>query len=406
MQSGCLADPGSQPAWDCDLAGSPALAISVGQPAAPRPTDGAFFFYASSDPKYEYGAQYRFMNTDFAPFQPVQESGDEDQGPAFYFSQKYDKIVVLPETAFPTPTSSGSKNKRDDFQLPKGWRNQKQAINHGDKPWFCVWNDTLIEGWIYVEKPITSGFPITTTSSSPVSLPTSNSTPAEASASTYTSSPSVLVSGAPVLQTDTTATLVSSPSSGSRYTTTVTKTSIATTPTLDSLRENRGPPSGKFDDWHHDGNQEVTASRARRRDRIQRRDDNDADDDNNDDDTITTSSSSSAAASSTTSSRLSPKEEEALDTYHSLEVYPYLIKIEERRVPDDDNTPYCQQFQLLENGGWGYTTQSDQVTPIRFDLDESPPNYIPYATESGTSQKLRSKRGSPADGCHCEWWGQ
>jgi hypothetical protein len=132
VQSGCLTNGGLSQAWDCDLVGSPALAISVGVPAAPRPTEGAFFFYASSDPGFQYGAQYKFMDTEFSTYQAVQESGEEDKGPAFYFGQTYDKIVLLPESAFPVP--SGAPKKRD-FQMPPGWNRNRQVVNHGDKPW-------------------------------------------------------------------------------------------------------------------------------------------------------------------------------------------------------------------------------------------------------------------------------
>jgi hypothetical protein len=111
VQNGCLTNMGFNQAWDCDLVGSPALAISVGVPAAPRPTEGAFFFYASSDPGFQYGAQYKFMDTEFSTYQAVQEAGEEDKGPAFYFGQTYDKIVLLPESAFPVPTGTPQTSK-------------------------------------------------------------------------------------------------------------------------------------------------------------------------------------------------------------------------------------------------------------------------------------------------------
>lgn len=67
----CLINSALNQAWNCDLTGAPALAISVGSPAAPRPTQGALFFYASDDPAFEYGAQYKYMNTQFAPWQAI-----------------------------------------------------------------------------------------------------------------------------------------------------------------------------------------------------------------------------------------------------------------------------------------------------------------------------------------------
>lgn len=386
VQSGCLSDPNYNQAWDCDLSGTPALAISVGVPAAPRPTVGAFFFYASTNDAMDYGAQYRFMDTDFAPFEALQESGDEDQGPAFYFSQKYDKIVVLPETAFgPAPTGSPSRVKRAEYQLPPGWNRQKQTINKGERPWMCVWNDTLIEGWIYVEKPVVEDFPVTTTSSSPVSIPTNNSMPAGTTLSSYTSSPTVLVSGDPVKATDVWT------SSDSLITTTVTKTSVAASATSEPWAKNRGPHQ-QFDDDHSDDDGQTISAKVRRKTEMQRRDtpgevnDEDDDDDENE-------------------AGLSPEEQEALDTYHGLDIYPYLIKIEERRVPEEGNTPYCQQFQLLNDGTLQPTTSNGQY--VRFEMAESPPEYTVYDSQDGTpTQKLRAKRMTPSNGCHCEWWSQ
>lgn len=398
IQSSCLVDSANNQAWDCDLAGSPALAISVGVPAAPRPTEGAFFFYASSDPGFEYGAQYKFMDTEFSTYEPVQEYGDVDRGPAFYFGQKYDKIVLLPETAFPQVSGTPSRRRRD-FQMPKGWNNRKQAINHGDKPWMCIWNDTLIEGWIYVDQNITSSFPIST-SLPPSSTATSNSTPTENTASTYTTplSTSDVLSG-PRAQLSPTG-LTTSVSSGSTSTMTVTQISTTTPATW---TKGRGPPPGKFsDDDYYDDDGETSGHKLRR-DGLEARatgsavdldiavvDDNDDDDDDNDDD-----------------NGLTPEEEEALDTYHGLPPYPYLIKIEERRVPEEGNTPYCQQFQLLDSND--LVPYSDEANPtgVRFEMPEQPPPYSAYEDTHTFSEKSRlRKRDPPSRACHCEWWAE
>jgi hypothetical protein len=391
VQSGCLTNVGLNQAWDCDLVGSPALAISVGVPAAPRPTEGAFFFYASSDPGFQYGAQYKFMDTEFSTYQAVQEAGEEDKGPAFYFGQTYDKIVLLPESAFPVPT--GTPQKRD-FQMPPGWNRNRQVVNHGDKPWMCVWNDTLIEGWIYVEQNITSSFPMTT-SSSPLSTPTTNSTPTENSATTYTYASSSDISTGPRAQvTAARATSASASSSQTVSTTTVTKESTQTP------WNGRGPPNKSFDDDGDDDDSSQTNHKIRKR-QLQKR-----------------QSSSSSSSVTTTDSNdddddgdemLTPEQEEALDTYHGLPPYPYLIKIEERRVPEgvDGNVPYCQQFQLLNSGELVPFTDGNYPNGIKFDLTETPPAYSAYDENASVGMKARSeKRQSPANACHCEWWAE
>lgn len=395
VQSGCLTNGALNQAWDCDLVGSPALAISVGVPAAPRPTEGAFFFYASSDPVYQYGAQYKFMDTDFTTYQAVQESGEEDKGPAFYFGQTYDKIVLLPESSFPVP--SGTPRKRD-FQMPPGWNRRKQVVNHGDKPWMCVWNDTLIEGWIYVEQNITSSFPITT-SSSPLSTSTTNSTPAENTGSTYTSaSKSDLSSEQRAQVTAALATSATASSSQTASTTTVTKVATQTP------WSGRGPPPNKSSDDDDDYDDSNETGHKHRRRQLQRRQNTSG----------STSSTSSSSSSSTTTDgdgnnydeqRLTPEQEEALDTYHGLPPYPYLIKIEERRVPEvDGNVPYCQQFQLLNSGELVPFTNNAYPNGIKFDLAEQPPAYSAYDENPTLGVSRSRKRQTPQNACHCEWW--
>jgi len=391
VQSGCLTNGALGQAWDCDLVGSPALAISVGVPAAPRPTEGAFFFYASSDPGFQYGAQYKFMDTDFSTYQAVQESGEEDKGPAFYFGQTYDKIVLLPESAFPVP--SGAPRKRD-FQMPPGWNRNRQVVNHGDKPWMCVWNDTLIEGWIYVEQNITSSFPASTTSSLTT---TTNSTPTANAATTYTSASMSDMTAGPHAQV-TAALATSASASQTASTTTVTTVSTQTS------WNNRGRPD-KFDNDHDDDDDDSseTGHKLRRR-QLQRRQ----------------SSSSSSSSSGTSSSTddddtndndylLSPEQEDALDTYHGLPAYPYLIKIEERRVPEvDGNVPYCQQYQLLNSGELVPFTNNIYPNGIKFDLAEQPPAYSAYDENPsfGPNSQSRKRQAPPSNACHCEWWAE
>ena len=100
VQAACLVETSLNQVWDCDLTSAPALAISVGLPGAPQPTEEALFFYAPGDLGLGHGAQYKYMDTQFTPYQAVQETGEDDRGPTPYCGQSYDKIVLLPESAF------------------------------------------------------------------------------------------------------------------------------------------------------------------------------------------------------------------------------------------------------------------------------------------------------------------
>jgi hypothetical protein len=104
---------------------------------------------------------------------------------------------------------------------------------------------------------------------------------------------------------------------------------------------------------------------------------------------------------------LTPEQEEALDTYHGLPPYPYLIKIEERRIPEEGNTPYCQQFQLLDNGELSPYSDPANPTGIKFEIAEQPPAYSAYDDNMSIRANLRTKKRDPStNACHCEWWAE
>lgn len=371
----CLVNQSQSEAWNCDLGGNPALAISVGVPTGPKPTSGAYLFYASSDTEICYGTQYQFMATDFSPFLTVQDNDDPENGPAFYFEQTYDKVVVLPESAFavPTPSPSGSKAKRQGWDLPEGWGQQQNFVNPGEKPWFCVWNNTFLEAFIYVQEPIASSFTAAASTLSPTSVSANSSVPtANASQS------SVLVSGAspPTSPTTPTSTpppqTTSFPLTGSATaivlsnpTTTTTLTQTSSFPTwYDHLPSHR----------HYD----------------------DDDDDDDDDDT-------DSANYPTRRRRTQPRQVHD-DMFSQLPMYPYVIKLEERRLAGNQVQPYCQQYQILENGHYNYVTDINN-NPIIIDLEEQDPSYAAYqsAGTAGTEPGSKRKRQNVPNGCHCQW---
>ena len=170
------------------------------------------------------------------------------------------------------------------------------------------------------------------------------------------------------------------------------------TTTSDSWNH-RGPPPGAFDDENRESS--GTEDETLRRRTLERRqssadyssviDDHNEDNDDDDED----------------DGNLTPEQEEALDTYHGLPPYPYLIKIEERRIPEDGNTPYCQQFQLLDNGELSPYSDPAHPSGIKFEIAEQPPAYSAYDENIGVNTKLRQRKRDPStNACHCEWWAE
>lgn len=322
-------------AWSCDIGGVPAAAISVGIPANGNES-GAFIFYANTDDTIYYGTQAAFMQTSWAPFTTVQDNDDKSGGPAYYFQQFYDKVVVLPESALAVPSSK--MKKRRSFPLNAGWLQHKQAAQPSQKPWFCVWNNTFVEGFIYVDEAIATTYSVSSGSAQAT---------ASANASSSSSSPAAVTtsSSAGALPTD-------------YITTTITKTSTTATYT--------GPVSSYS----------VFASRL-----AEQATDDDDDNDNGH----------------------SKRQFTEDDLYNTLAMYPYVVKIEERRLAGNTVNPYCQQYQILDDGSYNWVAGSNGE-PIIIELDEQDPSYSAYQSAglASNNRKLKERR-LVAGGCHCQW---
>ncbi|KAK4542158.1 hypothetical protein LTR36_007005 [Oleoguttula mirabilis] len=346
-QVACLTEQGQQVAWSCDIGGTPAAAISVG--ILPNGNEsGAFIFYANDDNNtMYYGTQGSFMNTNWAPFMTVQDNDDKGSGPAFYFQQFYDKVVVLPETALSVPSS---KKKRQNLQLNQGWLQQKQAAVPGEKPWFCVWNNTFVEGFIYVEETIAATYSLTSsstqaTSSANASQTFSSSSPPPAAPSTTTTSYS---GGSP-----------------SDY-------MMSTTITMPSTTATYSGPVSAYTAWSSGLAQAEQGS-------------NNANANNNNN-----------------NNGYNKRQFIDEDLYTTLQLYPYVVKIEERRLPNNAVQPYCRQYQILDDGGYSWLSQPDG-SPIVVQLEEQDPSYAAYESAGvAGSKKLKEKRLVPG-GCHCQW---
>jgi hypothetical protein len=329
----CLTQNNQQPAWSCNLSGPPAAAISVGV-SSDSSSLGAFIFYASNEQSICYGTQSSFMETSFAPFITVQDNEDPSKGPAYYFSQFYDKLVVVPENAL-TATSK-NKDKRQ-IQLDS-WLQRKQVAQAGDKPWFCLWNNTFLEGFIYVEQTVSSSYTATATPSASLNASTSGA------------------SGAMTM---------TPPSSTDMLTTTITEPFATVT---------FAGPSTQFPGWFAD--QQRHEAQA--------------------------SSAAAAAAQGNSDNDKHNKEKRRSSNsanYSNLSLYPYMVKLEERRLPGNTVSPYCQQYQILDDGGYNWVADANG-NPIIVQLQEDDPDYSAYQS-AGIAGSKKLKRD--VNGCHCQW---
>jgi hypothetical protein len=342
-----------QAAWSCDLVGSDEIWISIEASPDGNNTGAYIFTKAGPDPSMQlsYGSQVSNMFTSFAPFYFVSDRDDPDDGPAFYFQQEYNKLVVVSQDALDVPTR---RLKRDAYGRWPSWFVQKQYATPGDKPWFCYWNNTMMEAFIYknVEAEINPTLSDISPSMSSTPTSTSKSTitpaanlPTTTNADTYHHSSTAPWS---IADADPTATVTTTISWA---TSTCTYSGIASDfpqwmetnyPNFEHYVDGGGPP------------------------RLARRDE---DNDNDVDD---------YAAS------------------NGDEPFKYLVKIEERRLGRSP-APMCVQYQVLDDYTWNVITDVNGAQ-ITITLDEMDPP--PYSRE----RRAAIKRGlAPAGRCHCQW---
>lgn len=353
-QCDCLTNKDQQLAWDCNLSPNSALSMIVDQPPNSQGL-GAVLQYASYDWRIGYGAQLSFMNTSFAQFLTVQDQDDKQNGPAFYFQQFYDKVVVVPEAAI--STSSSDKIKRalysPEWSVPEAWQRRKQRAFPGEKPWFCVWNETLLEGFIYVTESLTTTTSMTQTINSSVMPSTSPpSSPALATATPTSTDAGVANTFVPSGR----------PAGGPIITSTLTHKMTTATYT--------GPASG-FTPWSFSVKEAAKQGPkdAGPPESHPKRDDGDGDGD----------------------------VANPMDQWTQLPKFPFLVKLEERRV-EGAPTPYCQQYQILDNGHANWISD-DNGKPVIVQLDEQDPDYDRGAR---TPNRMMQRRSVP-NACHCQW---
>lgn len=99
---------------------------------------------------------------------PMMDKGDWRKGPAYVFHHEFDKVVILHEDAF-----NRTKKKRwfndelyeDDKFLERRHDTDDPYIGDSDRPWYCFWNGTVLEGFIFVTEDLANSTNTTATNS-------------------------------------------------------------------------------------------------------------------------------------------------------------------------------------------------------------------------------------------------
>lgn len=142
----CLTTPNQLGAWSCDMSdmNGPPIQLSIGL----SPGGGGYVASLNPPPSgIQYGVQPPSIN-----MQSLSLVVDQDHsrlGPAFHFQGMYNKLVVLENFAASAKLRKKHANNKPPMN-PDDFRHRFE-VKPGDSPWFCYWNQTFIEGYIYVQ---------------------------------------------------------------------------------------------------------------------------------------------------------------------------------------------------------------------------------------------------------------
>ncbi|MCJ1473798.1 hypothetical protein MMC13_002449 [Lambiella insularis] len=192
--SSCLSQPGQIQAWSCVSDAYMGMNVT---PADYGSTQVSIFSTLPTDSPLYYGPQPPVLASQTS-LQLVTDDNDPTRGPAYFFQETYDKLVILPTQAFPSQSSKRSAAEASkEFTGTERTANSFQdgyqfTVGPGSKPWYCFWNSTMLEGFIYVTMDISGASQSNTTElvnsllSSVVASPTSS--PASPSSTSGTQS--------------------------------------------------------------------------------------------------------------------------------------------------------------------------------------------------------------------------
>ncbi|KAF1837341.1 hypothetical protein BDW02DRAFT_586763 [Decorospora gaudefroyi] len=202
---GCLTQANQYSAWSCKMTFAP-LVITINETTVSGESrQVATMGSGPSVPNGSilYGLQSPQLNS--KPLELVSDLDYKAYGPAYHFSARYDKLVILPPEELNYSLGSAfTKRQSGKFR-------QRFEVKSGDNPWFCYWNQTYIEGYIYSQDNSSAA----SLTSFPTQWPTATSTILDtavagaATAATMTNGNSQLPSSQPppVVETPASATV-------------------------------------------------------------------------------------------------------------------------------------------------------------------------------------------------------
>lgn len=138
-----------QNAWDC--ANGPTVNLEIISSGTNMPQISISSGLQSDG--IHYGAQPPQL-TRPAPLTVMKDKNDRGKGPAYFFQQFYNKTVILREDEFVAGNYKRWSSRDIEAAESRAKRGRRSPVQHSiaqpsDRPWYCFWNDTILEGFIY-----------------------------------------------------------------------------------------------------------------------------------------------------------------------------------------------------------------------------------------------------------------
>ena len=387
----CVQDPLEAHTWDCTGGALMDLSINI---VDSNPV--VLFNYSDNDGPYDpsysmvrYGAQPPILDG-YTTMSIMNATDHLEKGPAYVFHKQFDKLVILPEEAF---DNTNSLRPRQNVAYPRNYNfSEAKYARPGEKPWFCYWNGTLLEGFIFVTQTIET----TNTVAKRANMDNSAdgiADSANAESAVDPSSKTVHRFRTPTVTHATSTALITSVSSPSPLT---AASAIVASVTEYPVTEYPAPPgiSVLWPFWSQESASAATSASLAS-----------AGEASASEVSASLASASEASASEVSASTstadlggfetLRPDSDTLPDFMTGFDQYPTVVKIEERRDLENQGQPYCQQMLIMED-------RSVQSIPLgRMDLMVDEYGEI----QSRRSKKRSSNKSKREDdyGCECAW---
>ncbi|KAL2854399.1 hypothetical protein BJY01DRAFT_205548 [Aspergillus pseudoustus] len=138
----CILDQDQTPTWGCLSQGSIPITIE-------GDNEKKIDFGTNQLPKtLTYGAQAPFFTHPSMELSLAMDTSDLSLGPALSFFTFFDKLIVVPEDTL----SSADITSRSVPEEQITGAYTKRASDVGDRPWFCWWNSTVMEFFLYINQ--------------------------------------------------------------------------------------------------------------------------------------------------------------------------------------------------------------------------------------------------------------